>query len=93
VVRNLIVLAVINGASLAAKAAFELKGWTHSRRLHSYRVSEAERDRPDLTIDPQGEFALSPGTARFADTLPPASVTVYTTYRRAHGDPGVIAEQ
>lgn len=89
--RNLTII-VVNDADRTWPSALHIHGLENKTRLYRYRVTRAERDRADLTIEPNAEFALREGAARFDDTLPAASVTVYTTYKLAHTDPGIISD-
>ena len=86
-------LAVVNDAPSGLDAAFELRGLASGITLHRYAVSGKDRDRADMTIDPQAAFALSPVSAGFKDRLEPMSVTVYSTYKLAHAADGVIADE
>jgi hypothetical protein len=61
-------------------------------RLYRYDVSQADKDRTDLTINPKAEFRVSRTAPSFRDRLAPESLTIYTTYRLEHSAPGVIAE-
>jgi len=85
-------LAVVNDAPAAWDAAYELRGLPGPITLHRYAVSEADRDRADLKIEPAGEFSLSAGAAHFRDRLPASSLTIYSTYRLAHANGGVGVE-
>jgi hypothetical protein len=40
---------------------------------------------------PQAEFVLTRASS-FRDKLAPESLTIYTTYRLEHSDPGIMAE-
>ena len=82
-------LAVVNDAPASQNVSIELRGLTKNTRLHRYAVSEADRDRADLKIEPQAEFPLSPTSAAFRDRVAPMSVTIYSTYKLAHSDNGV----
>jgi hypothetical protein len=85
-------LAVVNDAPAGYDASFELRALTRETRLHRYAVSEEQRDRADVRIDPQAEFRLSPAKAAFKDRLAPRSITVYSTYKLPHSADGVMAE-
>jgi hypothetical protein len=85
-------LAVVNDAPSEWEAEFELCGIQNAKRLLRYRVSKKDRDRADLTIEPQAGFPLSKDGATFADRLPASSLTIYTTYNLAHEAPGIIAD-
>ena len=45
-----------------------------------------------MKVDPQKEFSLGPAANELRDTLPPNSLTIYSTYQLEHDAPGVIAE-
>jgi hypothetical protein len=85
-------LAVVNDAPNACDVSFDLRGVNKDMRLYRYSAGQAERDRTDVMIEPQAEFALPQGTAAFKDRVAPMSVTVYSTYKLAHAADGVIAE-
>ena len=71
---------------------FELCGLCHAARLWRYSVSQRERDRADLRIEPGTEFSVSPATASFQYRPAPMSLTIYSSYHLAHDAPGVIAQ-
>ena len=86
-------LAVVNDAPEAWEATFELRGLPKDAKLFRYSVGQKEKGRADVKVDPQAEFPLTPASATFKDQLAPLSVTVYSTYKLAHGDDGVTAEE
>ena len=45
--------------------------------LHRYRIDTTHRDRADVRVDPQRTFGSD-----FEDTLPPMSLSIYSTHRR-----------
>ena len=75
-----------------APVEFSLKlawaGTPPAERFYRYRYTEAERDRADVKVNPQPEFSPAPGSAAWLDDLPPNSVTIYSTYKLNHDDPG-----
>ena len=85
-------LAVVNDARSQWDLVFELDGLKQKTRLYRYAVSEEDRDRADLHIEPRKEFNLSPDAAKFTDRVLPFGLTIYTTYNLSHGDPGIITE-
>jgi hypothetical protein len=85
-------LAIVNDAKTEYGLSWELRGMAQDRTLYRYGVHEGQRDRADLTIDPQTRYPLSSTAATFQDRLPPMSLTIYSTYRLAHCDDGVTAE-
>lgn len=85
-------LAVVNDAAVEWDAALRIRGLTNETRLYRYQLTPADRDRADLAIAPNRETGLQAGAARITDRLPALSVTVYTTYKRAHTEPGIIVD-
>ena len=69
-------LAVINDGDTDADLHVQMDG----PALHCYRIDALARDRSDVRVDPQGEFA-----GDFEDTLPPMSLTIYSTHH-LHSD-------
>lgn len=80
---------VLNDAPSEWQAAFALEGIQKDVPLYKYQISTGQRDRADLKIDPVRELSLSSGAGTFRDILPASSVTIFTSYRLAHSDPGV----
>ena len=85
-------LAVVNDAPSEWEAEFEFRGRQNAACLHRFRVSQTDCDRADLKIEPQAGFQLSKDNAAFADRIPAASLTIYTTYDLAHEAPGITAD-
>ena len=85
-------LAVVNNAPAEFNLQLCLQGLSKSVRLSRYRYGEAERDRADVKVHPQRELTLDPAAAQLSDTLPPNSLTIYSTYQLEHDAPGVIVE-
>jgi hypothetical protein len=85
-------LLVVNDAEQPWNAAIDIRGLPAEVRLHRYEVSRAEKGRTDLRIEPQREFAVAKAASTFHDALKPESLTVYTTYRLQHSEPGIASE-
>jgi hypothetical protein len=85
-------LAVVNDAKADYEVSLELHGIAENRTLYRYRVDQSQRDRADVSIDPQTQYRLSPSGHAIQDRLPPMSLTIYSTYNRSHSDDGVMAE-
>ena len=77
-------LAVVNNAPAEFNLQLSLQGLSKSVRLSRYRYGEAERDRADVKVHPQLELPLEPAAAELRDTLPPNSLTIYSTYQLEH---------
>ena len=86
-------MVVVNDAPSAFDVEYEVRGLQGKTSMYRYAVTEQEkdRDRADVKLDRLAQFGVS-GQSRFADQVAPMSVTVYSTYKLAHADPGVIAE-
>jgi hypothetical protein len=82
---------IVNDAPCAWAARLQVLG-ALGRELHKYQVTSAQRDQPGLRIQPLGKVKVGQGAAAFADTLPPMSLTVYSSYDLAHSARGVTAE-
>lgn len=85
-------LIVVNDAEIPWKARVALRGLKREHTLYRYGIRQIDRDRTDLTVASDREVFGSGPLVTFEDAAPPSSVTVYTSYRLAHGDLGVMAE-
>ena len=85
-------LLVLNNAQCDWDLACKVDGLEAPRSLHRYGVSAAHRDRADLKIEPATTFRMSPTESTFRDRVAPRGVTIYTSYKRGHVEPGVIVD-
>jgi hypothetical protein len=85
-------LAVVNDAPVQFPLKLAVNGLSQPATFHRYRFGEPEYDRPDVRIEPQSAFTLGPAGADASDTLPPNSLTLYSTYELDHDAPGIVAE-
>jgi hypothetical protein len=90
--RGKLTLALVNDAPAAFDLKLAVDGLSQPIRLYRYRFGEAQRDRADVEVDPQKEFPLRPAANALRDTLPPNSLTIYSSYHLKHDEPGVMAE-
>lgn len=60
--------------------------------LHKYEVTESSVEDPAFVMDPLATFTVSAEAPKIVDTLPPMSLTSYTSYGLKHSEPGVIAD-
>lgn len=85
-------LAIVNDT----KAEFPLKltwaGTPPTQTFYLYRFTEAERNRTDVKVTPQPDFSPAADSASWHDTLPPESLTIYSTYKLNQNDPGIIVD-
>lgn len=90
--RGSLTLAVVNDAPREWTATIHVNGLKKAVPMHAYVVSEKGRDVASMQIQPAREFVLSDRESTITDNLPAASLTVYTTYRLNHTDPGIICD-
>jgi hypothetical protein len=87
-----ITLAVVNDAPVE----FALKlSWTATPprgRFFRYRYGKPQYDRTVVTVDPEPGFSPAPGKG-WSDSLPPNSLTIYTTYELKNDDPGILVDR
>lgn len=86
-------LLVVNDAGRLWDADVSLRALGSTSRFYRYDISQADRDRNDLTINPNAEFLVSEAAPGFHDTLKPESLTIYSTYRLSHTEPGITDDQ
>lgn len=60
--------------------------------FHKYQVTEALVKSPGYQMSPVAFFSVSSAQQAIVDTLPPASITVYSNYHLSSNDPGVMYE-
>jgi hypothetical protein len=85
-------LAIINDA----QTDFPLKlTWARTpptAKFYRYRYAEPKRNRADVKVNSESEFSPGAGSASWQDTLPPESLTIYSTYKLHADDPGIIVD-
>ncbi len=82
---------VVNDAPREWAAQFSLDGCQRPA-LQKYQVTGETRDRPELTINPLRTIRVAASQVTFKDTLPPMSLTVYSTRRLRHSAPGIVED-
>jgi hypothetical protein len=82
---------IVNDAPRAWTAQLSLTGCQRPN-LHQYQVTQAQSDRPDLKINPLRSVRLAAGQAKFSDSLPPMSLTLYSTWHLRHATSGIIED-
>jgi len=88
-----VTLAIVNDAPIEFPLQLMWMGTPPAGKFFRYRYTEAEYDRVDVRIDPQPGFSPAPGSAGWQDTLPPNSLTIYSTYELKHEDPGILVDE
>ncbi len=82
---------IVNDAPRAWGARLGMKG-SPPRTLYQYRITAAQRDQPGLEIDPLLRVIVPTAGEPFTDTLPPMSLTIYSTFKLAHSHRGIISD-
>lgn len=75
---------VVNESARDLSASIELDGLAAPVTLNRYAVTRAERDRSDVSLDPQPKADV--------ERIPAMSIVVYSTYRLGPSDPGVVGD-
>ena len=84
-------VAIVNDAATAYVLKLSWLGIPPNVKFFRYRYGEAQFDRADVTVDPEPGFSPPAGSA-WTDSLPPHSLTIYSTYELKNGDPGVLID-
>ena len=82
---------IVNDAPRAWSARLDVAG-ASDKTLYKYQVTMRERDQVNLRIEPLAKMKLTKGAGGLVETLPPMSLTVYSSYDLRHTDAGKIAE-
>ncbi len=82
---------IVNDAPQAWPARLEVSG-ALGKVFQKYQVTAEQRDQSSLRIEPLSRVKLAEGTTSFSDSLPPMSLTIYSTYDLSHAQRGVVAE-
>ena len=80
---------VLNDAPAGWAADFSLQGCDR-HVLYRYQLAADQKDRPNLRINPFRVAGITKGQAAFSDRLPPASLTVYSTWNLKHSAKGIL---
>lgn len=88
---NALTLAVLNDGIRDRQAAFQLDGLSEGAVLYIYRALPEGKDNPSLRIEPQDSVQVKAGSGTFKSLLPASSLTVFSTRRLSHDDPGITS--
>ncbi|HTS69162.1 MAG TPA: hypothetical protein VMO17_09260 [Terriglobia bacterium] len=64
-----------------------------STTLYKYQVTEGSMEKPGFELNPLDTREVSTAKPAFTDVLPDLSITVYTTYKLMHADPGITGDE
>jgi hypothetical protein len=84
-------LFVINDAPVEFPVRLSWTGTPPAGKFFRYRYGKPQYDRVDIQLDPEPGFSPAPGSG-WTDSLPPKSITLYSTYELRHDDPGILSE-
>jgi hypothetical protein len=83
---------VLNKSANKEELTLRLPMNTGKSDFHKYQVTEALVKSPGYQMSPVASFNISAAQPAITDTLPPASITVYSNYHLSSNDPGIISE-
>jgi hypothetical protein len=86
-----VTLAIVNDAPVDFSLKLSWAGAPPRGKLFRYRYSQQQYDRNDIKVDPQPDFSPALGSP-WTDSLPSNSLTIYTTYKLKHDDPGILVD-
>jgi hypothetical protein len=84
-----VTLAVVNDAPVDFALKLSWAAPPSRGRFFRYRYGEPQYDRADVKVDPEPGFSPAPGSS-WSDSLPPNSLTIYSTYELKHDDLGIL---
>jgi hypothetical protein len=87
-----VTVAVMNDAPEEFALKFAWAGAAPASRFHRYRFGKGQFGRADVNVEPEREFAATPG-AGWTEILPGESLTIYSTYELKMSDSGVIVDE
>lgn len=63
-----------------------------TRTMYKYQVTGSSIEKEDFQMNPLQTFEVSGAEPTITDKLPAMSITVYSTYKLMHSDPGITAD-
>ena len=89
--RGNLTLAVVNDAEQSWNINLEALGLGVAR-LFKYQVTSKHSDRPELRIEPLSTLKTARGSLTVPETMPPLSLTIFSSYKLHHRSAGIIAD-
>ncbi|MBC8218900.1 MAG: hypothetical protein H8E73_10580 [Planctomycetes bacterium] len=90
--RGNLTLYILNESTNEQGATIEISGLDKPRTSYRYRVTDSKVTQTGFGLNPESKMLLSTERFSLKDKLPPLSITVFSTYKLSHSDPGLIAE-
>lgn len=84
-------LAVVNDAPVEFALKLSWAGTPPRRRFFRYRYGKPQYDRGDVKVNPEPGFSPAAGS-NWTDSLPPNSLTIYSTYELSNDEPGIVVD-
>jgi len=83
---------VLNKSDKAEPVVLRITDLTGHPSLHKYQVTEATTGKADYTMAPLEAYPIQNAQGTISESLPPRSISAYTTYCLNPNDPGVTAD-
>jgi hypothetical protein len=88
---NNLTVAIVNDASQPWEASVEATALGVTK-LFMYQISSEERDQPSLSIEPRNTVRTAKGRLALFQTLPPMSLTLFSSYHLRPKDRGIVKD-
>ena len=84
---------LLNKGKTPLEVTLRLEGLEKERSLKVYQATEGSVTTAGYRMDPLREIKIGGQNSSLKETLPPASITVLSTFSLSHSDPGVIVDR
>jgi hypothetical protein len=91
--RGNLTIFILNKSAADEPISLNLANPARSTTLYKYQVTESSVGKPDFEMNPLETVEASSAKPGFTDKLPAMSITVYSTYKLMHSDPGITADE
>src|SRR5271157_159128 len=90
--RGNVTIFILNKSQADEAITLTLANLVRATTLYKYQVTEGSVEAPDFEMNPLETIEASTAKPNFTGKLPSMSITVYSTYKLMHTDPGIIAD-
>jgi hypothetical protein len=90
--RGNLTIFVLNKSDGDEAITLNLANLAQATTLYKYQVTEESVGSPDFQMNPLEKIEAPTAKPSFTDKLPAMSITVYSTYKLMHSDPGITAD-
>jgi hypothetical protein len=84
---------LLNKGQAPLDVTLRFEGLEKEMNLKVYQATEGSVSAAGYKMDPLREIKIGVEASTFKETLPPASITVLSTFSLKHADPGVIVDR